>query len=227
MITIIIPCYNEVKTIEIIVNKILKLNKYEFEIIIVDDYSIDGTREILKDKLSNKVSLIIYNEKNYGKGYCIKKGIERSNGNIILIQDADLEYDPQDYPKLINPIINNYADVVYGSRFVGGDEKRVLFFWHTVANKILTLMSNIFSNLNLTDMECGYKCFRSEVLKKITLNQNRFGFEPEITAKISKMNIRIFEVGVSYFGRTYSEGKKITYKDALNALYCIIIYNIF
>jgi glycosyltransferase involved in cell wall biosynthesis len=227
MITIIIPCYNEVKTIEIIVNKILKLNKYEFEIIIVDDYSTDGTREILKDKLSNKVSLIIYNEKNYGKGYCIKKGIERSNGNIILIQDADLEYDPQDYPKLINPIINNYADVVYGSRFVGGDEKRVLFFWHTVANKILTLTSNIFSNLNLTDMECGYKVFRSEVLKKITLNQNRFGFEPEITAKISKMNIRIFEVGVSYFGRTYSEGKKITYKDAFNALYCIIRYNIF
>ena len=227
MITIIIPCYNEVKTIEIIVNKILKLNKYEFEIIIVDDYSIDGTREILKDKLSNKVSLIIYNEKNYGKGYCIRKGIERSNGNIILIQDADLEYDPQDYPKLINPIINNYADVVYGSRFVGGDEKRVLFFWHTLANKILTLISNIFSNLNLTDMECGYKVFRSDVLKKITLNQNRFGFEPEITAKISKMNIRIFEVGVSYFGRTYSEGKKITYKDAFNALYCIIIYNIF
>ena len=227
MITIIIPCYNEVKTIEIIVNKILKLNKYEFEIIIVDDYSIDGTREILKDKLSNKVSLIIYNEKNYGKGYCIKKGIEQSNGNIILIQDADLEYDPQDYPKLINPIINNYADVVYGSRFIGGDEKRVLFFWHTVANKILTLISNIFSNLNLTDMECGYKVFRSDVLKKITLNQNRFGFEPEITAKISKMNIRIFEVGVSYFGRTYSEGKKITYKDAFNALYCIVIYNIF
>ena len=227
MITIIIPCYNEVKTIEIIVNKILKLNKYEFEIIIVDDYSIDGTREVLKDKLSNKVSLIIYNKKNYGKGYCIKKGIERSNGNIILIQDADLEYDPQDYPKLINPIINNYADVVYGSRFVGGDEKRVLFFWHTLANKILTLISNIFSNLNLTDIECGYKCFRSEVLKKITLNQNRFGFEPEITAKISKMNIRIFEVGVSYFGRTYSEGKKITYKDAFNALYCIIRYNIF
>ena len=227
MITIIIPCYNEVKTIEIIVNKILKLNKYEFEIIIVDDYSIDGTREILKDKLSNKVSLIIYNEKNYGKGYCIRKGIERSNGNIILIQDADLEYDPQDYPKLINPIINNCADVVYGSRFVGGDEKRVLFFWHTVANKILTLISNIFSNLNLTDMECGYKVFRSEVLKKITLNQNRFGFEPEITAKISKMNIRIFEVGVSYFGRTYSQGKKITYKDAFNALYCIIRYNIF
>ena len=227
MITIIIPCYNEVKTIEIIVNKILKLNKYEFEIIIVDDYSVDGTREILKDKLSSKVSLIIYNEKNYGKGFCIKKGIEQSNGNIILIQDADLEYDPQDYPKLINPIINNYADVVYGSRFVGGDEKRVFFSWHTVANKILTLISNIFSNLNLTDMECGYKCFRSEVLKKITLNQNRFGFEPEITAKISKMNVRIFEVGVSYFGRTYSEGKKITYKDAFNALYCIIRYNIF
>jgi len=227
MITIIIPCYNEVKTIEIIVNKVLKLNKYKFEIIIIDDYSVDGTREILEDKLSSKVSLIIYNEKNYGKGYCIKKGIEKSQGDIILIQDADLEYDPNDYPKLINPIINNYADVVYGSRFVGGDEKRVLFFWHTVANKMLTLLSNIFSNLNLTDMECGYKAFRSEILKKISLKQNRFGFEPEITAKISKMNVRIFEVGVAYFGRTYLEGKKITYKDAFNALYCIIRYNIF
>ena len=227
MITIIIPCYNEAKTIAIIVDKILKFNKYKFEIIIVDDYSTDGTREILKDEISTKVSLIIYNEKNYGKGYCIKKGIEKSKGNIILIQDADLEYDPNDYPKLINPIINNHADVVYGSRFVGGDEKRVLFFWHTVANKILTLISNMFTNLNLTDMECGYKVFRSEVLKKITLNQNRFGFEPEITAKISKMNVRIFEVGVSYFGRTYSEGKKITYKDAFDALYCIIKYNIF
>jgi glycosyltransferase involved in cell wall biosynthesis len=227
MITIIIPCYNEAKTIEIIVDKVLKLNKYKFEIIIVDDYSTDGTREILEDKMSAKVSLIIFNEKNYGKGYCIKKGIEKSNGNIILIQDADLEYDPNDYPKLINPIINNYADVVYGSRFVGGDEKRVLFFWHTVANKILTLLSNIFSNLNLTDMECGYKAFRSEIIKKISLKQNRFGFEPEITAKISKMNLRIFEVGVAYFGRTYSEGKKITYKDAFNALYCIVRYNIF
>jgi glycosyltransferase involved in cell wall biosynthesis len=227
MITIIIPCYNEAKTIEIIVDKILKLNKYKFEIIIVDDCSTDGTREILEDKISTKVSLIIYNEKNYGKGYCIKKGIKTSKGNIILIQDADLEYDPNDYPKLINPIINNYADVVYGSRFVGGDEKRVLFFWHTVANKILTLLSNIFSNLNLTDMECGYKAFRSEIIKKISLKQNRFGFEPEITAKISKMNLRIFEVGVAYFGRTYSEGKKITYKDAFNALYCIIRYNIF
>jgi glycosyltransferase involved in cell wall biosynthesis len=227
MITIIIPCYNEVKTIEIIVNKVLKLNKYKFEIIIIDDYSVDGTREILEDKLSSKVSLIIYNEKNYGKGYCIKKGIEKSQGDIILIQDADLEYDPKDYPKLINPIINNYADVVYGSRFIGSDEKRVLFFWHTVANKMLTLLSNIFSNLNLTDMECGYKAFRSEILKKISLKQNRFGFEPEITAKISKMNVRIFEVGVAYFGRTYLEGKKITYKDAFNALYCIIRYNIF
>ena len=227
MITIIIPCYNEAKTIEIIVNKVLKLNKYKFEIIIIDDYSVDGTREILEDKISDKVSLIIYNEKNYGKGYCIKKGIEKSKGDIIIIQDADLEYDPNDYPKLINPIINNYADVVYGSRFVGGDEKRVLFFWHTVANKILTLLSNIFSNLNLTDMECGYKAFRSEIIKKISLKQNRFGFEPEITAKISKMNVRIFEVGVAYFGRTYLEGKKITYKDAFNALYCIIRYNIF
>lgn len=227
MITIIIPCYNEAKTIEIIVDKILKLNKYKFEIIIIDDYSTDGTREILKKKISTKVSLIIYNEKNYGKGYCVRKGIENSKGDILLIQDADLEYDPNDYPKLINPIINNHADVVYGSRFIGGDEKRVLFFWHTIANKILTLISNLFSNLNLTDMECGYKAFRSEIIKKISLKQNRFGFEPEITAKISKMNLRIFEVGVTYFGRTYLEGKKITYKDAFNALYCILRYNIF
>jgi len=226
-ISIIIPCYNEAKTIFEIVEKVNEQTFLKKEIIVIDDFSTDGSREILNSSLQNKVTTIIFNEKNYGKGYCIKKGIERSNGNVILIQDADLEYDPQDYPKLINPIINNYADVVYGSRFVGGDEKRVLFFWHTLANKILTLISNIFSNLNLTDMECGYKVFRSEVLKKITLNQNRFGFEPEITAKISKMNIRIFEVGVSYFGRTYSEGKKITYKDAFNALYCIIRYNIF
>jgi glycosyltransferase involved in cell wall biosynthesis len=227
MISVVMAHYNRINLLRHTLKTICNTKSKDFEIIIVDDYSIDGTREILKNKLFNKVSLIIYNEKNYGKGYCIKKGIEQSNGNIILIQDADLEYDPNDYQKLINPIINNHADVVYGSRFVGGDEKRVLFFWHTVANKILTLISNIFSNLNLTDMECGYKVFRSEVLKKITLKENRFGFEPEITAKISKMNIRIFEVGVSYFGRTYSEGKKITYKDAFNALYCIIKYNIF
>jgi glycosyltransferase involved in cell wall biosynthesis len=227
MITIIIPCYNEINTIEIVLNKIRQIKNYKFEIIIIDDFSSDGTREILKNKISSNVTLIIYNEKNYGKGYCIRKGIEKSNGDIILIQDADLEYDPNDYSKLIDPIINGQADVVYGSRFIGGDKKRVLFFWHTVANKILTLISNIFTNLNLTDMECGYKVFRSSVLKKIALKQNRFGFEPEVTAKISRLNVKIFEVGVSYFGRSYLEGKKITYKDAFNALYCIVRYNLF
>jgi glycosyltransferase involved in cell wall biosynthesis len=228
MISIIIPCYNEVRTIKTILKKINDLKNYKFEIIIVDDYSTDGTREILKNEISLNTSYIfLYNEKNYGKGYCIRKGIEKSSGEIILIQDADLEYDPNDYSRLIDPIINNQADVVYGSRFIGGDKKRVLFFWHTIANKILTLISNIFTNLNLTDMECGYKVFRSSVLKKIILKQNRFGFEPEVTAKISKMNIKIFEVGVSYFGRSYLEGKKITYKDAFNALYCIVRYNLF
>jgi glycosyltransferase involved in cell wall biosynthesis len=227
VISIIIPCYNEVRTIKIILKKINDLKNYRFEIIIIDDYSTDGTREILKNEISLNTSyIVLYNEKNYGKGYCIKKGIEKSSGEIILIQDADLEYDPNDYNKLIDPIINDQADVVYGSRFIGGDKKRVLFFWHTIANKILTLISNIFTNLNLTDMECGYKVFRSSVLKKITLKQNGFGFEPEVTAKISKMNIKIFEVGVSYFGRSYLEGKKITYKDALNALYCIVRYNL-
>ena len=227
MISIIIPCYNEVRTIKTILKKINDLKNYKFEIIIVDDYSTDGTREILKNEISlNTSHIVLYNEKNYGKGYCIRKGIEKSSGEIILIQDADLEYDPNDYSRLIDPIINDQADVVYGSRFIGGDKKRVLFFWHTVANKILTLISNIFTNLNLTDMECGYKVFRSSVLKKITLKQNRFGFEPEVTAKISKMNIKIFEVGVSYFGRSYLEGKKITYKDAFNALYCIVRYNL-
>ena len=228
MISIIIPCYNEVRTIKTILKKINDLKNYKFEIIIVDDYSTDGTREILKNEISLNASyIVLYNEKNYGKGYCIRKGIEKSNGEITLIQDADLEYDPNDYSRLIDPIINNQADVVYGSRFIGGDKKRVLFFWHTIANKILTLISNIFTNLNLTDMECGYKVFRSSVLKKIILKQNRFGFEPEVTAKISKMNIKIFEVGVSYFGRSYLEGKKITYKDAFNALYCIVRYNLF
>ena len=227
MISIIIPCYNEVHTIKTILKKINDLKNYKFEIIIIDDYSTDGTREILKNEISlNTSHIVLYNEKNYGKGYCIRKGIEKSSGEIILIQDADLEYDPNDYSRLIDPIINDQADVVYGSRFIGGDKKRVLFFWHTVANKILTLISNIFTNLNLTDMECGYKVFRSSVLKKIALKQNRFGFEPEVTAKISKMNIKIFEVGVSYFGRSYSEGKKITYKDAFNALYCIVRYNL-
>ena len=227
MISVIIPCYNESKTIELIVDKVLAIKQYDIEIIIVDDFSNDGTTEILKTKLTSKIQKILYNEKNFGKGYCIRKGIEKSNGDIILIQDADLEYDPQDYHKLLNPILNGDADVVFGSRFLGGEEKRVLFFWHSLANKILTLFSNMCSDINLTDMETCYKVFKSSLIKKIELKENRFGFEPEITAKIAKLKPKIYEVGISYHGRTYEEGKKIGLKDAFNALKCIIKYNFF
>ncbi len=225
-LSIIIPCYNEQSTIKEIINKISSQSNIDKEIIVVDDCSQDKTREILQNELKNDVNKIILNDKNYGKGYSIKKGIEVASGDCILIQDADLEYDPSDYSKLLNPIINNVADVVYGSRFIGSNEKRVLYFWHSVGNKFLTILSNMFSNLNLTDMEVGYKVFRSSVLKDIQLEENRFGFEPEITAKIAKKNIRIYEVGISYFGRKYSDGKKITWKDGFSALRCIVLYNL-
>lgn len=226
-ISIIIPCYNEVSTIEIILKKILKEKKFKKEIIIIDDASTDGTREILKGKIVNNISHLILNKKNYGKGFSIRKGIEIATGDIILIQDADLEYDPGDYSKLIEPIANNYADVVYGSRFIGSEKKRVLNYWHSVGNKFLTLLSNMFTNINLTDMEVCYKVFKSNVLKKIKLTENRFGFEPEVTAKIAKMKVRIFEVGVKYYGRTYADGKKITWIDGISAIRCIFKYNLF
>ena len=227
MISIIIPCYNESETIEIIIDKILAIKEFDIEIIIIDDFSSDGTIEILKTKIAKKVDKILFNEKNFGKGYCIRKGFEESKGDIILIQDADLEYNPNDYSKLLKPILNGDADVVYGSRFLGGEEKRVLFFWHSLANKILTTISNMCSDINLTDMETCYKVFKSGIIKKISLEENRFGFEPEITAKIAKLKPRIYEVGISYHGRTYEEGKKIGLKDAFSALRCIIKYNFF
>ena len=227
LLSVIIPCFNEKDTIAKIVDKINKLENLNLEIIIIDDDSNDGTRDILKDKIEGDVSKIIFNDSNYGKGYCVKKGIEASNGDIILIQDADLEYDPSDYAKLVKPIEKGVADVVYGSRFLGGEEKRVLFFWHTLGNKFLTILSNMFSNLNLTDMEVGYKLFRSNIIKDINLLENRFGFEPEITAKISKKKIRIFEVGISYYGRKYEDGKKVTWKDGISAIRCIVKYNLF
>jgi len=225
-ISIIIPCYNEIKTLEKIVDKVNLQNSYDKEIIIVDDYSTDGSRELIEKNIKKKVQRVILNNKNYGKGYSLRKGIEIASGEIILIQDADLEYDPSDYHKLIEPIKKGYADVVYGSRFVGSDEKRILFFWHSVGNHLLTLLSNMFSNLNLTDMENCYKVFKSEVIKNIDLKENRFGIEPEITAKIAKKNLRIYEVGVKYYGRKYKDGKKITWKDGFSALRCIIKYNI-
>ena len=229
-ISVIIPCYNEEKFINRIVDDILKKNKdLSLEIIVIDDASKDKTQEIINELKDKKIiNKALFNETNKGKGFCIRRGIDVSNGDIIIIQDADLEYDPSEYKKLLNPILLNKADVVFGSRFIGSDKKRVLYFWHRVGNYILTLLSNIFSNLNLTDMEVCYKVFRKEIFDKINLKENRFGFEPEVTAKISKIkNLRIYEVGISYYGRTYEEGKKISWKDGFSALRCIIYYNIF
>jgi glycosyltransferase involved in cell wall biosynthesis len=226
-LSIIIACYNEVNTIEKILEKIHECYKDSKEIIVIDDFSTDGTREILiKNARSFKYHLIL-NKKNYGKGFCIKEGVRQASGEIIVIQDADLEYDPVDYSILINPIKKNYADVVFGSRFQGSQERRVLYFWHSFGNYLLTFLSNILTNINLTDMEVGLKAFKSSILKNINLKENRFGFEPEITAKIAKLNLRIFEVGISYYGRTYEQGKKINWKDGVSAIRCILYYNLF
>ena len=226
-ISIIIPCFNEEETISIVINNILSSYNGDKEIIVIDDFSNDRTRDIIESNLKDKIDKIILNDKNYGKGFSIRKGISVADGDVILIQDADLEYDPSDYNKLLKPIKDGIADVVYGTRFLGGEQKRVLYFWHTLGNKVLTILSNIFSNLNLTDMEVGYKLFKSEIIKDINLLEDRFGFEPEITAKIAKKNIRIFEVGISYFGRKYEDGKKITWKDGISAIRCILKYNLF
>ena len=226
-ISIIIPCFNEEETISIVINNILSSYNGDKEIIVIDDFSNDRTRDIIESNLKDKIDKIILNDKNYGKGFSIRKGISVADGDVILIQDADLEYDPSDYNKLLKPIKDGIADVVYGTRFLGGEQKRVLYFWHTLGNKVLTMLSNIFSNLNLTDMEVGYKLFKSEIIKDINLLEDRFGFEPEITAKIAKKNIRIFEVGISYFGRKYEDGKKITWKDGISAIRCILKYNLF
>ena len=225
-ISVIIPCFNEHGTIAKIIDKILEIKIFNFEIIVIDDFSSDRSREILKKLSEKKILNLILNEKNYGKGYSIRQGIKKATGDLILIQDADLEYDPKDYEKLFNPILNNKADVVFGSRFIGSEEKNVLYFWHSVGNYFLTLLSNIFTNLNLSDMECCYKVFKSDIIKNIDLKENRFGFEPEVTAKIAKKNLRIFEVGVKYYGRKYSEGKKITWKDGFSAIRCIVKYNL-
>ena len=225
-VSIVIPCFNEQNTIAEIINRIEDLENLEKEIIVIDDCSTDRTNEILKNDLKEKIKFLITNQKNSGKGFSIRQGIQKATGDVILIQDADLEYDPNDYEKLLNPIRIGKADVVYGSRFTGEGERRVLYFWHTIGNKILTLFSNMFSNLNLTDMEVGYKVFKSNILKDINLEEDRFGFEPEVTAKISKKDIKIYEVGVNYYGRKYSEGKKITWKDGFSAIRCIIKYNL-
>ena len=226
LISIIIPVYNEEKTIKIILNKVLNQSDYNKEIIVINDFSTDNTKSLIEEDFLDKIKFI-NNEKNYGKGFSIRKGIEAASGEIILIQDGDLEYDPTDYQKILDPLIENRADVVYGSRFLGSGEKRVLYFWHRFGNYLLTLFSNALTNLNLTDMEVGYKAFKKEIFSDIILEENRFGFEPEVTAKIAKKKLRIFEVGIKYFGRTYAEGKKINWKDGFSAIYCILKYNLF
>jgi glycosyltransferase involved in cell wall biosynthesis len=227
-LSIIIPCYNELNTIDAIIDAVIAAPYPDKEIIIIDDFSNDGTREKLQSEiaLSGRVHTILYHESNQGKGAALRTGIASATGDLVVIQDADLEYDPNEYPRLVEPILKNRADVVFGSRFLGGDAHRVLYFWHRLGNGVLTLMSNMFTNLNLTDMETCYKVFRREIIQSIVIEENRFGFEPEITAKISKLNCRIYEVGISYYGRTYEEGKKIGWKDGVRAIYCILKYNL-
>lgn len=230
LITIIIPVYNEKATILSILEKVQAVSgPFEKEIIVVDDCSTDGTRQILEDIDSSKNGgyKIIYHNKNHGKGAALMSGFKEAKGDIVIIQDADLEYDPSEYPKLIQPILDGKADVVYGSRFKGEGPHRVLFFWHYVGNRILTTMSNMFTNMNLTDIETGYKVFKREILSKIDLKESGFGFEPEFTAKVARLGCRIYEVGISYSGRTYLEGKKIKWKDGFRAMWCIVKYSLF
>ncbi len=226
-LSIVIPCYNEAATIETIIAHVLAAPIRQKEIIIVDDYSTDGTREVLESKIKPKVAKVIYHDRNYGKGAALRTGFQKATGDIVLVQDADLEYDPQEYPKLVAPILERNADVVYGSRFAGGEPHRVVYFWHMIGNKVLTLFSNAFTNINLTDMETCYKVFRRDVIQSITIEEDRFGVEPEVTAKLAKAGYIFYEVGISYYGRTYEEGKKIGVKDGFRALYAIIKYGFF
>lgn len=227
-LSIIIPCFNEKDTIasilEAVRNSPCQLPK---EVIVIDDASTDGTGAVIKNGLLPLIAHLVEHPHNRGKGAAIRSGLEHATGDIVIIQDADLEYDPDDYDTLVEPILDDRADVVYGSRFLGGQPHRVLYFWHYKGNQLLTTFSNMFTNLNLSDMETGFKVFRREVIQKLTLEQDRFGFEPEVTAKVARLpGIRIYEVGISYFGRTYTEGKKITWRDGFQAIWCIVKFGV-
>ena len=226
-LSIIIPCYNERDSLEQLLTKVKEAPVQNKEIILVDDGSKDGTTDLIRNKLAGEVDKVIYHEKNMGKGAAIRSGVAGVSGDMVLIQDADLEYDPMEYPKLIGPITEGKADVVYGSRFLGEGPHRVHMFWHYVGNKMLTLFSNMFSNLNLTDMETCYKVFKTEIIKELNIEERGFGIEPELTVKLGKRRCRIYEVGISYYGRSYSEGKKITWKDGFRAIYVILKYSLF
>ena len=225
LLSVVIPVYNETGTISEVLDRVT-FAPFRKEIIVVDDGSTDGTRQILEDT-KNKAIKICYHDRNYGKGRALQTGFFAATGDVIVVQDADMEYDPNEFQVLLNPILSGKADVVYGSRLAGHGEHRVLYFWHYVGNRFLTLLSNIFTNINLTDMETCYKAFTRQALEGITIQENRFGFEPEITAKIAKKNLRIYEVPISYYGRTYDEGKKINWRDGIWAFWCILRYNLF
>ena len=226
-VSVVIPCYNERETIEKVVAAVRASPIQNIELIIVDDCSTDGTREVLESKIAALADRIIYHPVNRGKGAALRSGFAAATGDVLLVQDADLEYNPEEYPTLLAPIFSGRADAVFGSRFTGGQAHRVVYFWHMAGNKFLTLLSNMCTNLNLTDMESGYKAFRTSLIKDMEICEERFGFEPEITAKLARTKCRIYEVGISYSGRTYEEGKKITWKDGVRAIYAILKYNFF